>query len=132
MEVMLRVCVDVIDTGHLFRSRAYLSDLRYDTEKLVVTVTSPVDGTAAAVTFAEVIGFRVLDEGDLLEFWPACAADHGWLFKIRQGGWFDQELARPGFVHEKASGLTEYFIASQNACISVLAGAVPRVESRSS
>jgi hypothetical protein len=132
MEDMLRVCVEAIDTGHLFRSRAYLSDVRYDTEKLIVTVTSQDDGTAAAVTFAEVIGFRVLDEGDLLEFWPACAADNGWLFIICQGGWFDQEIGRPGFLHEKTLGLTEYFIASQNDCISVLAGAAPQVENCSS
>lgn len=124
---MLRVRSEAIDSGHTFRSRAYLSKVSYDTEKLVVTVTSPDEAIAVSATFSEVIGFRVLDEGDLLEFWPTCAADNGWLFAIREGGWFDQELARRGFLHDKQSGLIEYFIASQDNCISVLAGEAPRV-----
>jgi hypothetical protein len=117
-----------MDTGHLFRSRACLSDVRFDTEKLVVTVTCSADGTAASATISEVVGFRVLDEADLLEFRPACGANNGWLFRVSENGWFDQEIARPGFLCENALGLAEYFIASQNDCISVLAGATSKVE----
>jgi hypothetical protein len=124
---MSRVFVEVVDSGHLFRSRAFVSDVHYDTAKLAVTVTSPDERTSFVATFTEVVGFRVLDEGDLLEFWPACAAVNGWLFRVRDGGWLDQEIVRPGFLHEKVPGLDEYFIASQNDCISVLAGQAPRV-----
>ena len=125
---MLRVRAEAIESGHTFRSRVFLSEVNYDTRRLVVTVTSPEEDKAVSATFPEVIGFRVLDEGDLLEFWPTCAADNGWLFAIHEGGWFDQELARGGFLHDKQTGLTEYFIASQNDCISVLAGEAPRVD----
>ena len=125
---MLRVRGEAIDGGHAFKSRVFISKVSYDAERLVVTVTSPSEGTTASAAFAEVIGFRVLDEGDLLEFWPTCAADHGWLFLVHESGWLDQEMQRPGFLHRKVSGLSEYFIAGQNHCISVLAGQAPRVE----
>ncbi len=128
---MSQLDAEMIETGQSFRERAYVSEVRYDTKTLVVTVTSPSGAKAAAVTFTGVVGFRVLDEGDLLEFWPACAANNGWLFRIRANGWLDQEIARRGFVHDKASGLTEYFIAGQNDCISVLAGAPPELEESS-
>ena len=129
---MSQVSVEVMDIGHSFPERAYVSQLRYDTERLVVTLTSPSGASTAAIAFTEVVGFRVLDEGDLLEFWPACAVDKGWIFRVRENGWFDQEIARRGFLHHRASGLTEYFIAGQNDCISVLAGAAPEVEGNSS
>ncbi len=124
---MPSVRAEAIDSGHTFSSRVFLSKVIYDAARLVVTVTSPGEETAVSATFSEVIGFRVLDEGNLLEFWPTCAADHGWLFAIHEGGWFDQELGRGGFLHDKQTGLTEYFIASQNDCISVLAGESPLV-----
>ncbi len=122
------ISVEAISTGYSFRSPVFVSAVRYDTDVLMVELKSPGDGVAVSIGFNEVIGFRVLDEGDLLEFWPHCSAANGWLFRIEQGGWFDQEMARPGFLHEKVPGLREYFLVGQNDCISVLTGAVPRVE----
>ena len=46
------------------------------------------------VWFAGAEGHRVLDEGDLLEFWPECSAPNGCIFKVLSGGWF--EGIRPG------------------------------------
>ena len=123
---MSTVQAEAIDAGHRFKSPVFLSDVRYDTTSLVVTLTSPDDRIAATLTFTDVVGFRVLDEGDLLEFWPDCASDHGWLFRITAHGWFDQEIARRGFLHDRVPGLGEFFVASQNDCISVLAGQPPR------
>lgn len=125
---MSNISVKAISSGHSFRSKAFLSAVRYDTEMLVVMLASPGDGISASTVFTDVVGFRVLGEGDLIEFWPHCASDHGWLFRIDQGGWFDQEVARRGFLHEKTAGLHEYFIASQNECVSVLSGSAPKVE----
>lgn len=39
-------------------------------------------------------GFRVLDEGDLLEFWAAEVRVPGWLWRVTGGGWLD--LEQPG------------------------------------
>lgn len=129
---MLRIRAQALDGRHTFRSPVGISSVSYDTEKLVVTLKSSGEGAVVSAIFSEVIGFRVLDEGDLLEFWPTCAADHGWLFVVHENGWWDQEMTRKGFIHDRRSGLTEYFIASQNDCISVLAGEPPRVEVSSS
>ncbi len=127
---MSQVVADAVAGAPCFRSSRYLAGVHYDTGKLVVTVMSPDEGTSALVTFAEVIGFRVLDEGRLLEFWPACSGDKGWLFHIRANGWLDQEIARRGSLLEKLPGLNEYFMAGENDCISVLAGQAPEIEIR--
>ena len=124
---MLRVRAQAVDSGYVFKSPIYVSKVSYDAGGLVVSVTSPHEGNTVSATFSEVIGFRVLDEGDLLEFWPTCAADYGWLFFVHEGGWFDQEMNRSGFLHDRVPGLNEYFIAGENECISVLSGEPPRV-----
>ena len=46
-------------------------------------------------------GFRVLDEGDLLEFWgtefwKSGLAQGSFLFEVLRGGWFDLEAQRSG------------------------------------
>jgi hypothetical protein len=78
--------------------------------------------------FDEVVGFRALDERDLLEFWSVCSGDKDWLFQVLEDGWFDFETIRSGFLREKGLGISEYFVTSQNSCISVLSGGMPAGE----
>ncbi len=74
----------------------------------------------ATVRFESVVGFRVLDEGDLLEFWPTCSFPNGgWLWEIHEGGWFDFESTRPGFVGIKYEGPSEFLVLGENECVSV-------------
>ena len=79
------------------------------------------------VSFVRPVGFRFLDEGDLLEFWPDCSLNNGWLYEIRSGGWLEQESARAGFLAKHNDGLREYLVVSQNGCLSVLATGPPAV-----
>lgn len=125
---MLKVSAEAVETESVFRSSVYLRDVRYEDGQLVARVTCPGEGLIAAVTFTEVVGFRLLDEGNLLEFWPVCAADRGWLFRVTKNGWLNQEIARPGFLTDATSGPSEYFIASANDCLSVMTGKKPRVD----
>jgi hypothetical protein len=118
----------VIENIYKFQSSVDITSVHFECSELVVKLISGGDRTAVTVRFSEVAGFRLLDEGNLLEFWPACAAVKGWLFLIRKNGWFDLESSRPGFLLEKGLGLSEYFIASQNSCLSVLSGRAPTVE----
>lgn len=127
---MLKVCAEPVGTGHRFHATVYLSDVRYDTDKLAVTLTCPYERLGAMVTFTEVAGFRLLDEGNLLEFWPACAADRGWLFQISENGWFAQESIRSGFLAGGALNLVEYLVVSTNDCLSVMTGATPTIDIR--
>ena len=75
--------------------------------------------------FLEVAGFRVLDEGDLLEFWPTCSITKEWIFQIVEGGWLDQECLRPGFIRGDIKAIREYFISGTNDCVTVFAWAPP-------
>ncbi|MFG6461979.1 hypothetical protein ACG04Q_10380 [Roseateles sp. DXS20W] len=125
---MLKAAASAVDTGHRFHAAVFLSEVRYDGDKLVLTLTCPDEVQQAVTTFTEVVGFRLLDEGNLLEFWPRCAADHGWLFEISENGWFAQESLRSGFLSSDAPGITEYFVVSTNDCLNVVAGARPTVE----
>ena len=95
-------------------------------EKLVVTVE--FDGSKLDIYVDDPAGFRVLDEGDLLEFWPSCSSNNGWLYEIKSGGWLDQESKRSGFLLSNNEGIKEYFITGINFCINVLALEPPRIE----
>jgi hypothetical protein len=90
----------------------------YDLEKLVVTVKIPQ--RIGKVTFDFPIGFRVLDEADLLEYWPKFSLSNGWLYKIFKGGWKDLESKRQGFIKELHTQDLEYLIVGGNDCVSVL------------
>lgn len=125
---MNRVNAEAIETACRFQSPADITHVRFEWGELVVTLMSSGDKRVAVARFGEVAGIRLLDEGDLLEFWPVCSSANGWLFRITENGWFDLEATRPGFLREKGLGLSEYFIASQNSCISVLSSEAPSVE----
>ena len=101
-------------------------NIEFDVEELEVTVL--IDGYKLDVSFDSPAGFRVLDEGDLLEFWPDCSSPNGWLYEIFEGGWFDQERNRKGFVSTANNpAVREYFIVGTNYCVNVLALAAPCV-----
>jgi hypothetical protein len=73
------------------------------------------------VTFESVVGYRVLDERDLTEFWPQCSTPNGWLFEICSGGWRSLEESRAEFLAPALLGpLKEYLVAGEDECVSVL------------
>lgn len=125
---MQHVIAEVVETGYTFQSPVDITNVRFEWGELAVTLMSGGDRKVAIAKFGEVIGFRLLDEGDLLEFWPMCAQANGWLFQIKANGWFDLEASRPGFLREPGLGVSEYFIASENGCVSVLSDEAPKVE----
>lgn len=125
---MLSVDAEAIETVCKFQSAVNISDVRFEWGRLSITLISGEDKKVAIVRFPWVVGFRLLDEGDLLEFWPPCSAENGWLFLIKKNGWFDLEISRRGFTREKDQGVSEYFVASQNSCLSILSGDLPEVE----
>ena len=97
----------------------------YDTRTLEVTVAA--SGHVRQVIFNQPGGFRVLDEGDLLEFWPECSTPNGWLFEIYHGGWKSLESTRPGFTSGDHSCKREYLIVGCTACVSVLSFDEPEI-----
>jgi hypothetical protein len=97
----------------------------YSADGLRLLVSTPV-GTAS-VQFDECIGFRVLDELDLTEFWTECSLKVGWLFEVRQGGWKDLESTRPSFYRGRLQWMREFMLIGTDACVSVIAKEPPKV-----
>ncbi|MDK9740344.1 hypothetical protein KI655_24030 [Vibrio sp. D404a] len=77
------------------------------------------------VNFDATWGFRVLDEGDLGEFWSKCNLTQGWCFEVLEGGWNSLEKTRDHYVTGKLNEPHEYLIIGLNECVSVLAHEPP-------
>lgn len=96
----------------------------YDVDSLRVEVRDLEGEAHWQITFPGVEGFRVLDEGDLGEFWGHAP---GLVIEITAGGWWEQECSRPGFVGQWTKKVREYFVSGQNACVSVFAWSEPEI-----
>ena len=80
-----------------------LGRLDYDLWTLRLTLYFG-DAPPAYLTFKDLSGFRVLREGDLLEYWgPGRPA--GWLWEVQSGGWRDSESYRSGFISGRVQGI---------------------------
>ncbi|WP_019143329.1 hypothetical protein [Noviherbaspirillum massiliense] len=123
----MSVLADKVETGIQFSGAHEVTAIQYAGGRLTINVNA-LDGTAAVtVTFSEIAGFRVLDEGDLLEFWEVCGKKDDWIFHVKQGGWFDLEAQRTGFVRGDIKAIKEYLITGTDDCVSVLAWGAPEV-----
>ncbi len=105
-----------------------LGRVQYESGRLTVAVVAPNGNEVATVAFEYVEGFRVLDEGNLLEFWPTCSRQNGWIYQITNGGWLDQESKRDGFlVNINRKTFLEYFVIGADNCVNVMSREPPRV-----
>ncbi|MGB0299727.1 MAG: hypothetical protein ACPGCM_00495 [Alteromonas oceani] len=102
-----------------------IDEIRFDIECLKVTVGSK--SWSATVNFDAIHGFRVLDEGDLGEFWSQCNLKTGWCFEVLAGGWNDLENTRKHYVTGKLYQPKEFLIIGLNECVSVLTFEQPKV-----
>ena len=83
---------------------------------------------AVVVDFENTIGFRVLDERDMMEYWPVCSTPNGWLFEIDTGGWLSQERERHGScIGAMYPEAKEYLVTGEDDCVSVLSTQAPKV-----
>ncbi|HBO3797514.1 hypothetical protein ACM71F_26115 [Pseudomonas aeruginosa] len=98
--------------------------VRYDVNSLVVEVRDLESDAHWQIAFPGVEGFRVLDEGDLGEFWGHVPA---LVIEVTAGGWWEQECSRTGFVGQWTKDVREYFVGGQNACVSVLSWSEPAI-----
>jgi hypothetical protein len=80
-------------------------------------------------TFDGPRGFRLLDEGDLIRYWESRKFEPGYhLFELTAGGWREQETTLPGMLSvSDAIGAREWFVATTNQCMNVLAADPPTV-----
>lgn len=105
-------------------SRKAVRSLRFDGSDLVVDIQGPGFAFAHVVS-RNAVGFRVLDERDLCEFWPDYAEPQGWLWEVHSGGWIELERRRRQFnSHEYCAPLREFLIVDE-MCVGILAGQPP-------
>lgn len=102
-------------------------NINYDLWRLTITLNFSKKDNPVYVTFENIIGFRVLDEGDLLEFWDNDLRLNSWFWNIEKGGWTDLERSRNGFISGLHNDSTEYLILGINDCISIIANDKPKV-----
>lgn len=104
-----------------------MRSVRFDGTDLFIEIQG--EGFAfARVVFKRPIGFRVLDERDLCEFWDRYHEGNGWLYEVEQGGWLELETARSLFNSPSIfPGLREFLIVDDQ-CISVLSDRPPEIE----
>jgi hypothetical protein len=105
-----------------------VDEVRVTRRETNITLESHSTGTRWRVRFCGASGVRVLDEGDLLEFWPECSTPNGRVFRIHSGGWLDQEAQREGFLMQHTQPeMPEYFVAGDNECVSVFSPVPPEL-----
>lgn len=81
--------------------------------------------------FENIEGFRVLDEGQLLEYWGDNTEKH-WVFEVLENGWLSAESSRETApLIEEDGNLKEYLVAGINDCVSVLAYSSPSLSDKS-
>ena len=125
---MVNITAQPIGTDIVFSKGAEILRVEHVPASLQTFVLDLNTGFEFVIEFSKVIGFRVLDEAYLNEFWPECSISNGWIFEIHSGGWLTQKsnnlLAN---MNPKA---TEYFISGCNNCLNVISNSVPSVHKR--
>ncbi len=127
IEVINNPIVETFDTPNIDNGPPQIMNIQYDLCLLKITVHFQNIYNPIYITFSGVIGFRVLDEGNLLEFWNPKTRKKGWIWMVQKGGWFDLESLREGFLAGITGGYDEYLILGENECVSVITNEKPTI-----
>jgi hypothetical protein len=102
-----------------------LVGINYNLLMLEVQLEFMNPNKTVSLVFEDVRGFRVLDEGHLLDFWYNNSG--GWLRRVKSGGWFDQEKKREGFGFGEfeLENYDEYLVVGMGMCLSLIGGSDP-------
>jgi hypothetical protein len=101
--------------------------LRYDNDGLLTIEVQGPGFTFASVVFRQPVGFRMLDERDLCEFWKDCHTGNGWCYEVHEGGWQELETQRQYFNSPSFfTGLREFLIVCDQ-CFNVLVLEPPEI-----
>jgi len=102
-------------------------NLTFDLWQLMITLEFSESSIPVYVRAESVKGFRVLDEGDILEFWNPETRPDGWMWKVKSGGWFDLESTRNGFVSGYHKDYSEYLVIGECDCVSIITDKEPEI-----
>ena len=79
---MVKVTAKALPIDYQYPHGSDVLRIEYSLGNLTVYVEGLANEPSFAVEFEDVQGFRVLDERDLMEYWPVCSTPNGWLFEI--------------------------------------------------
>ena len=82
------------------------------------------------VVFDTVSGYRFLDEGDLYYYYSSAAFKKPYhIYKVLAGGWVNGEICQPDLLQvSKAMNIQEWFLTTNNGCITVLSNCQPNID----
>lgn len=127
---MSEIRVESVKSIPLYSDVPLINHISYDSWLLRVSLLFSTKDIRQMVyvDFTDTIGFRVLDNGNLVEFWSD-ERPNGWLWEVNSGGWFDLEKQREGFVtsYFEKNLLTEYLVIGIDDCISILSPSAPKI-----
>lgn len=97
-------------------------------DRLTIQLESSSHGNFTLI-FDSPEAVRVLDEGQVCEFWNTYGTPNGWLWRVTDGGWLALESQRKGFWLPDATPmkLLEYLVVGDQ-CVFVLSRQPPRFE----
>jgi hypothetical protein len=125
---MSKVIARSVATECRFLEGSDVVRLEYTPRRLIIHVQAAKNTPTAIVEFENILGFRVLDERDLMEYWPVCSTPNGWLFEVQSGGWLSQERERDGScIAAMNPEAKEYLVTGDDDCVSVLSRDAPVV-----
>ena len=115
-------CVAVVEAQRY--AKTVIRTIRFDEPDLVVELQG-VGLSFVRVVFRDVIGYRVIDEREITEFWNDYSEPNGWLWEVLSGGWLSLERTRKNF-NPLGLELREFFVVD-NYCINVLCPETPTI-----
>ena len=121
------VC-EPVDLGISLDGIPEITNLSYDSWTVKITLYFPGKVSPVYLIFKSLGGFRVLDEGNLLEFWTPEARTSGWVWHIISGGWTSLEKMRDGYLDgQLGNERNEYLVLGLNACVSIISSSAPQL-----
>lgn len=126
---MQKVEALAINTQISYPRGTELQQLNFQGGQLDILIVGCQDESGCRVLFEEVIGFKVLDEREMLEYWPVCSTPNGWIFEVSANGWLQQDQARFALLNAGGlkSKLKEYVITGINECVCVISRKSPLI-----
>ncbi|MCB8927204.1 MAG: hypothetical protein H6652_16425 [Ardenticatenaceae bacterium] len=107
-----------------------ITNLEYDLWELRITLKFPNKKEPIYVIFSTPVGFRVLDESDMTEYWNDDARSSGWLWEIVEGGWITLETQRKNkYFSGTEIHNVEYLVTGIHDCINVISPRPPKIYS---
>ena len=112
-------------------SHAEVASVNFDQWILTVGMRAykkPNDSVAGMfhIIFTNIVGFRVLDEGQMLNFpWKKLSESQSFVHRIDGDGWAEIEISARNMILQKSA--VEYVIITSNECVSVIAHEPPKL-----